>query len=374
MGSVRRDIERILGLETKTDYGSFIDGLTDDSQVEYKYEFACDLIEHVGEGEKKQEAVLEEMINSHALSPEAAAYIVFNNFPNDDKCKNAVGSIYRRVEERYYYDYDSTFLTMQRDILLEYKRIYESRIKLIDFINRTYCDRYGLESCSSKWFAGKCAVYTVITGDYDDIVDPEFVNPEWDYFCFTDKPEKYASKVWNIIDTNEKCGDIELQDKNLINRYVKTHPHTLLSAYDYTIYVDGNIKVIGDFTRYIKAFSRGCSMLAFPHPSRNSITDEAGAIIALNKADPMAIRNQLDKYTKEGYNDYRSLISAGCLVRSNRDELLNKTMEDWWTEIRDASPRDQMSLGYVCWKNNYYFDISNIYIYENEFLKILAHS
>ena len=115
-------------------------------------------------------------------------------------------------------------------------------------------------------------------------------------------------------------------------------------------------------------------MLAFPHPSRNSITDEAGAIIALNKADPMAIRNQLDKYTKEGYNDYRSLISAGCLVRSNRDELLNKTMEDWWTEIRDASPRDQMSLGYVCWKNNYYFDISNIYIYENEFLKILAHS
>ena len=31
-------------------------------------------------------------------------------------------------------------------------------------------------------------------------------------------------------------------------------------------------------------------------------------------------------------------------------------MEDWWTEIKYGSRRDQLSFNYIAWKNNFKFN------------------
>ena len=42
-------------------------------------------------------------------------------------------------------------------------------------------------------------------------------------------------------------------------------------------------------------------------------------------------------------------------IRENNDLDIIKTMEDWWTEIKYNSRRDQLSFNYVTWKNNFKF-------------------
>ena len=49
------------------------------------------------------------------------------------------------------------------------------------------------------------------------------------------------------------------------------------------------------------------------------------------------------KYEKVNYELH-------VLVRQNHDDKLNKVMEGWWNEIMTRSNRDQLSLGYICWK------------------------
>lgn len=354
-------IEEILRYEQFFGGSSFIEGLSDDSQVEGKLRFVMELFVGVSNKEQEKQEILTEMICSNALSPSAGAYILASFFPDNSYLKSSLTAEYKRIGQKYYDIFQNIYI-----IVLE-EASYT--LQNIQIINSSYCVRY--KNTPSKWFTGRCAVYTVITGSYDTLADPDFVTPGWDYYCFTDNPDGITSKVWKAVDINECCRDIT---KGPINRYVKTHPHVLLKDYDYTIYVDGAVKILSDLRAYIGMFSRDSSMLAFPHPSRETIREEAGAIISWKKADPALILAQLDKYYEEGYKDDRPLIYAGCMVRSNRDPLLNKVMEDWWVEIRDVAPRDQMSIGYVCWKNNYTFDLSNLHQAYNPFIKVRSHS
>ena len=67
------------------------------------------------------------------------------------------------------------------------------------------------------------------------------------------------------------------------------------------------------------------------------------------------------------------MVDTACLVRANRDPILRKVMEDWWKEVRDRTFRDQLSFGYICWKNKYEFDLCELYVYDNPYLKVKAH-
>ena len=43
----------------------------------------------------------------------------------------------------------------------------------------------------------KKVVYTAITGYYDGLITPEYINKDWDYICFTDNPD-LTSDFWQI--------------------------------------------------------------------------------------------------------------------------------------------------------------------------------
>ena len=207
----------------------------------------------------------------------------------------------------------------------------------------------------------KLVIYTIIVGDYDTLKDPEYIDENCDYICFTDNKE-LSSKTWQI----RLVENIDL-DNTRLQRMYKVLPHKFLSEYKYSLYIDGNVRIIGSMRDFVRSQWNGASLLGLKHPSRDNIYDEAEACINLNKDDPNIIRNQMNRYKKEGYQANNGLAVTNILFRKHNEEQLIKVMEDWWSEIRDYSRRDQLSFGYACWKNDFKYDVSDLKCYRSEY-------
>jgi hypothetical protein len=211
-------------------------------------------------------------------------------------------------------------------------------------------------------------VYTAISGNYDELYTPKDVNDNWDYICFTDNDD-LTSDFWEI----KKMEEFNL-DKVRMNRVYKILPHLFLPEYDYSLYIDGNFRITGDIEKFITRFSKTNPMMCFIHPERNSIYEEAEAVLKLGKDSEKYVRTQINKYKYEGYPKDNKLIAGGILFRNHNDPSIINLMNAWWKEIELFSYRDQLSFNYVCWKNNFQYDECDLWIWDNEYFDRKQHN
>lgn len=208
-------------------------------------------------------------------------------------------------------------------------------------------------------------VYTAIFGNYDKLLDPKIISPFFDYICFTDFDIK--SDVWKIIKVSP-----EYKDATRNARKYKILPHRYLSDYQISIWIDGNMVIKGDLDEAVEKYLRNNNMAVYDHSvlpngeGRNCIYQEAESLLEMIKKgkpkdDPHIIQKQMEKYRKEGYPKDNGLISTMVIFRKHNDKAVIQVMEDWWQEVKDYSKRDQLSLNYVLWKNNF----NPYYIKEN---------
>lgn len=218
-------------------------------------------------------------------------------------------------------------------------------------------------------FEGKGVIYSAIIGGYDQIKEPKYVSPELQYILFTDNPELKSDK-WKVqlIENKDKLDNVRLA------RRIKILGHEYLKDFDYSIWVDGKLEIIGDLREYIEQYRKKEPILCFNHYINDCIYDEKTACIALNKDTPEVIEKQILKYKNEGYPEHNGLVETGIMVRELKDERVQKTMELWWKEIIDGSRRDQLSFNYVCWKNNLVYDTTDLFIYGNKYVKLYSHN
>jgi len=71
------------------------------------------------------------------------------------------------------------------------------------------------------------------------------------------------------------------------------------------------------------------------------------------KDNPEIIKKQVNKYKQEGFPSQIGLVSTGVVLRQHNLSNVKKLGEDWWIEMKYGSKRDQLSLNYVAWKNNF---------------------
>ena len=214
----------------------------------------------------------------------------------------------------------------------------------------------------------KVVVYTALTGHYDDLVTPEVVEDDFDYICFTDNPN-LKSNFWEIRYMEE----LNLNEVRKARRY-KILPHKYLDEYDYSIWIDTNFDIHDSLKDYVNKYSKNHKLLAIAHEQRDCIYDEAEKCIEIQKDLPEIINKQMDKYQKEGYPKHNGLVASGILFRNHHDKDVIKVMEDWYSEVVNYSFRDQLSFNYVCWKNNFVYDESDIFYFKNEYFQRLEHS
>ncbi len=197
----------------------------------------------------------------------------------------------------------------------------------------------------------KKILYTTIFGGYDDITTPK-LPPDWDWKCFTEK------------------NSIPLYSDNTRNaKKFKILPHRYLQDYEYSIFIDGNMYVVGNVDELIEKYLNDSNIAFFDHNKnimdpRDCIYDEYNAIINLGKNDPnqnykddpQTMYDQVKRYQDEGYPSHNGLITGMVILRRHNEKDCIRVMEDWWTEIKYGSKRDQLSFNYVAWKNKTKFN------------------
>lgn len=200
----------------------------------------------------------------------------------------------------------------------------------------------------------KC-IYTCLTGDYDNLFIHTYIDNNWDYICFTDNEDfiklgKYGNWLIKPLLFNEL-------DNTRNARWHKTHPHIIISDYDYSIYLDSNIDIKTNyiFNRVIELLNNNISISIPNHFIRDCIYDEANEVIKNNIDDPIIVNSQINLYIKDNYPKHYGMTETLIVFRKHNDKEIIKLMEDWWYWIKNYSKRDQLSLHYVLFKNNYTF-------------------
>lgn len=198
----------------------------------------------------------------------------------------------------------------------------------------------------------KKVIYTCITNNYDQIINHDFVNPDYDYICFTDNiTENKNNYIWEFRSLRFNKLD------NIRNaRWHKLHPHLILSEYKESLYVDGNVNIKDQkFFEKLQYFENETEFMRIqPHFIRKNIYEEFAECIKIVKDDINLMKLQMKAIKKSDFdgNYYNQhFFETNVVLRRHNDQTCTKIMEDWWWWLENYSRRDQLSLTYVLWKN-----------------------
>ena len=170
-------------------------------------------------------------------------------------------------------------------------------------------------------------IYTVITNDYD-IPKPVKRQNGFDYIMFTDNKD-LTVQGWDVRYTNKP------------QRHLKLYPFEELKDYDASIYIDGNISIVGNMANFIGSINS--DFTTFKHPLRNCFIQEHYECINRNKAEPDLIREQLAYNIKLGLEPNKGMYQTGVIYRRHTDDV-KAFCADWLNELKKFTHRDQLSI------------------------------
>ena len=203
-------------------------------------------------------------------------------------------------------------------------------------------------------------IYTAFTGDYDSLKEPEFIDKDARYVCFTQNPD-LKSDTWEII----QMEDSTLDDNRIAKQY-KVFPNKYFPDFKYSFWLDGTFKIKGSIREYVCKYINS-SMLTVVHPERDCIFDEAAASMHFPRYSNYTMSKQVEKYRNEGMPLHYGLPVLGALFRKHDDPEIVSLMEQWWKEIIIFTNQDQLSFSYLMWKNNFHPSVAPVYYWINEY-------
>lgn len=191
----------------------------------------------------------------------------------------------------------------------------------------------------------KMVVYTSITGNYDILKEqPASAREGVDFVAFLDKPIQTAT--WQVRGAHN-----EFKDPNRNAKIHKILSHIYFPEKEYSLWVDGSVTIEFNFPaeRLAEIFLNDADIALFRHSERNCLYQEANVCIQRRLDDPEIIRNQVKRYTQEGYPSNVGLGECTILLRRHNQKV-REFNEAWWEEIKRGSKRDQISFNYVARK------------------------
>jgi hypothetical protein len=192
----------------------------------------------------------------------------------------------------------------------------------------------------------RIAVYTAIVGDYDCLKVPTRVDPECDYYCFTDRDISWQD-VWVRRDISWRH-----PDPVRVARHIKHNPHVYFADYPWSIWLDANLQLNCLPQELMPAERESWDLAVWRHPYRDCAYAEAEQCVLQGKDDPATIRAQMQRYRSEGFPEHTGLNENNVLVRRHNVPAMAELARAWWDEITRGSRRDQLSFAFVAWQRH----------------------
>lgn len=206
----------------------------------------------------------------------------------------------------------------------------------------------------------KVLIYTAISGFYEVPTDNFEHKDGYDYVLLSD--EGLNVKSWRCfkVDFNNAEGLSVIKKA----RFLKTHPHTIFKDdYDAVVYVDCNTSIDERLYSYIENHINNPITFKL-HNDRQCLYDEIMACYYAKKEDTGVLLKLYDRYVREGYPRINDLIETNVIIYHHKDPRVGNLLNKWWEEICNYSHRDQLSLNYVIWKNNFSDFITSVQTFD----------
>jgi hypothetical protein len=190
-------------------------------------------------------------------------------------------------------------------------------------------------------------IYTSVFGDYDPIKEPVPQSIPVD-FQICNKPNG-------------------LKTPRLESKWYKLNPP---QGYNYTIWIDGSIRVTSRFFAEYMVDQAKDRWAMFKHPWRDCLFDEAEESHDMRKYHGEPILEQARYYAKRGMPTNWGLWASGVICRAKDwGDDLNQL---WWAENNKWSIQDQISLPYLLWNYKLRFYTCDMPLMTNPFLQVEA--
>ena len=274
--------------------------------------------------------------------------------------------------------FDEIYLELTRDLKINPDKIKAENYLQIWFSRKEYEWHYNkllklnIVKEKGNYDIDKCriVIYTAIFGEYDDLKDPEYIDQNIDYICYTDNPD-LKSNIWEMRCVTKTLNGVSSRRAAKIYKIL---PHMYFCDYDISVWIDGSAKIIGDIKMYIKGYMKYSNILFCPHPWNDCIYQEAEYTFKNRLFEELEkLKRQMEVYEKQNMPKHNGIISGGFIIRRHNDPVIKKNMVDWWKEIENYSTQDQISFAYIAWKNHLIYDVSDLWIYRNPYVIFERH-
>ena len=188
-------------------------------------------------------------------------------------------------------------------------------------------------------------IYTSIVGGFDNLIQPKFVDDSFDYICFVKKGQTDTKRqgIWQIVEIPyDNC------DNRILSRFPKLMPHKVLSQYDYSLWMDGNVS-INDARLYEiidKKIEDGILYSGVNHWGRDCAYDEAAGIANKVKEPLFSLAKTVRFLRKERFPKHYGLYENNVILRKHNNQKFDNL---WWDLFCKYAKRDQLCHQY-CYK------------------------
>lgn len=207
----------------------------------------------------------------------------------------------------------------------------------------------------------RIVVYTAIFGDIDKLwppYPPAMAGAE--FVCFSDRHiREWGNWEGEKLVTRDRLTaggpfwDLRLIRPTFDNRrnarYCKAMSHKFFPEADITIWLDGNLRLLISPDLAVQKWDKGADLVTFNHPDRGCLYAEAEFCASKRKAKRSELARQTQRYSLAGMPRNWGLPETRCVIRKHT-ERIKELNGVWWDEMREFSPRDQVSLPFLCWK------------------------
>lgn len=200
----------------------------------------------------------------------------------------------------------------------------------------------------------KYVVYTILVGSYGKVYQPLVVDDRFDYVLFSnDFAEQYVG-VWKVLPIPFPP-EIEKSDKKRLSRYPKTHPETMLSNYETSLYIDANIQIVDRwvYDRCVELDNQNVDYagICLLVTGRDCIYRHAYDMCIMHAENDVNAICELHALHKKGFPEHFGLNENNIIFRRHSKKMCDVDSL-WWKWIVKYSFRDQFSYMYCLWEHH----------------------
>lgn len=197
----------------------------------------------------------------------------------------------------------------------------------------------------------KFVIYSVLVGNYDDVLQPAVIDDRFDYILFSNDFNENNMGVWNI----KKIPEVVKNDNKRLSRYPKTHPETMLSEYKASLYIDANIQIMDTwvYDRCIELYNQDIDFagIRLVLTGRDCIYEHAFDMCQNYYDHDYSVIKQCREMHNAGFPQHFGLNENNVIFRIHTQRM-KEADEEWWNWILNYSFRDQFSYMFCIWKHN----------------------